>query len=172
MVPILPPTCAGTHPAPEASCLLTSIALHRAGHLDPVLEHFPHAGTHQMNGLVTPAEAAALPPEYQQASGVPFAPGEGMPPLPLEPAQLPELGNIITSGFEAQQGVQRRSGSGSHSQVCPYPPGHSHVGRTMLHGLCAPPSTLARLAAGKQQPPRAVISANRQKAATRAPLFH
>ena len=118
-----------------------------------MLEHFPHSGTHQMNGLVTPAEAAALPPEFQQGAGgiiPPYAPGagEGMPPLPTEPAQLPALGNIITSGFEAQQGVQRRSGSGSHSQVG----GAVLLARASqasccLLACCARPSLCNRLAA-------------------------
>ena len=84
------------------------------GELDPVLTHFPHSGTQQMNGLVTPPllDPALQAAQYQQS--VPFQP-DAMPPLPTEPMQA--MGNVITSGFEAQQAA-RRSGSGSQVWRC------------------------------------------------------
>ncbi|CAL8464951.1 g4486 [Coccomyxa elongata] len=101
-----------------------------SGSLDPVLEHFPHTGTQQMDGLVTPGLAPTpqqqfpyagtqhldglMTPELAQApQGHGFQPGgssqNGMPALPLEPLQ--SMANLVTSGFEAP--IHQRSGSGS-----------------------------------------------------------
>jgi hypothetical protein len=79
-----------------------------------VLEHFPHAGTQQMNGLVDPPLAAPL---AEQFGGFGAQEGE-MPALPVEPLRGGAMGNVITSGFEAQE-AHRRSASGS--QVCAQP---------------------------------------------------
>lgn len=77
-----------------------------AGELDPVLEHFPHSGTQQMNGLVAPA---VVHPSLLPGGGS-FQ--DSMPAVPLEPLEpLHPMGNLVTSGFEAP--LPQRSGSGS-----------------------------------------------------------
>lgn len=80
-------------------------------------EHFPHSGTQQMDGLMTPAvaQAAAQGHEFPAGSvplqnGMPQVPLQnGMPQVPLQPTQ--PMANLVTSGFEAP--VHQRSGSGS-----------------------------------------------------------
>lgn len=96
-----------------------------------MLEHFPHTGTQQMDGLVTPGLAPTPQQQFlhagtQQMDGLmttalahapqghAFQPGagsfqNGMPALPLEPLQ--PMANLVTSGFEAP--AHQRSGSGS-----------------------------------------------------------
>lgn len=89
--------------------------------LDPVLEHFPHAGTQQMNGLMDPPLAAPLQAQqYSAAAQQPgaglgaFAQEAGMPELPVaDPLTAGAMGNVITSGFEAQEAHRQRSASGS-----------------------------------------------------------
>ncbi len=82
------------------------------------MEHFPHAGTQQMNGLMAPAVAQSVPAMAEpfqgfQADGQGFqADGQGFQDDGLEPLQ--PMGNIVTSGFETHLNHQR---SGSGSQV-------------------------------------------------------
>ncbi len=80
-----------------------------------MLEHYPHSGTQQMDGLMTPAVAqqAAHAQAFVPAEGLPIQ--NGMPQVPLEP--LHPMANLVTSGFEAP--AHRRSGSGSQVGVAP-----------------------------------------------------
>ncbi|KAK9917755.1 hypothetical protein WJX75_007864 [Coccomyxa subellipsoidea] len=99
--------------APLAGTPLTSGELEHF----PVPEHFPHSGTQQMDGLMTPAiaQAAAQGHEFPAGSvplqnGMPQVPLQnGMPQVPLQPTQ--PMANLVTSGFEAPG--HQRSGSGS-----------------------------------------------------------
>lgn len=82
------------------------------------MEHYPHNGTQQMNGLLPPIPGSA---EQLNMNSIPafnehdLAGLNGM--TTLEP--LPEdnaMGAVITSGFDSALN-QKRSNSGS--QVCP-----------------------------------------------------
>jgi hypothetical protein len=70
-----------------------------------VLEHFPHSGTQQMNGLAAPAMTQPL---LGLEQSFPVFEADGL-------ESLQPMGNIITSGYETHLNHQR---SGSGSQVC------------------------------------------------------
>ena len=86
------------------------------GAFEPVMQHFPHNGTQQMNGLLPPIPAGGV----ESVNYVSSMPGFHEPDLAalngmstLEPLQEDGvMGNIITSGFDTATN-QRRSNSGS-----------------------------------------------------------
>ena len=96
------------------------------GSFGSVMEHYPHNGTQQMNGLLPPIPGSA---EQLNMNSIPsfnehdLAGLNGM--TTLEP--LPEddaMGAVITSGFESALN-QRRSNSGSQvypliDSCCPF----------------------------------------------------
>ena len=85
------------------------------------MQHFPHNGTQQMNGLLPPIPAGGV----ESVNYVGSMPGFHEPDLAalngmstLEPLQEDGvMGNIITSGFDTATN-QRRSNSGSQVLHC------------------------------------------------------
>ena len=76
------------------------------------MEHFPHNGTQQMNGLLPPI------PGSEGLPSMPAFPEQDLAALngisTLEPlSEEPTMGNVITSGFDSALQQQRRSNSGS-----------------------------------------------------------
>ena len=75
------------------------------------MEHFPHNGTQQMNGLLPPIPGSAEALNINSIPSFDLAGLDGMSalePLPEDPA----MGNVITSGFDSTLN-QRSSNSGS-----------------------------------------------------------
>ena len=104
------------------------------GAFEPAMQHFPHNGTQQMNGLLPPIPAGVV----GSIDYVGSVPGFHEPDLAalngmstLEPLQEDGvMGNIITSGFDTATN-QRHNNSGS--QVW-----HSSAGSWLLTHLSVP----------------------------------
>ncbi len=88
------------------------------GSFDGVVQHYPHNGTQQMNGLLPPIPGPADQlnmnsiPAFNEHDLAGLSGVTSLEPLPEDNA----MGTVITSGFDSAALNHKRSNSGS--QVC------------------------------------------------------